>query len=218
MSKTLDTPEQRKLRAVARRYRRDGYRVIIPGRGGVLPTFLKGFTPDLIAESPDDRVIVEIKQSHSLRGSNYLEEVAERVSREPGWRLELVTIPSVATVLLPTEDHMKRIAGRAQQALESGFADAAYAYAWLFLEVLLCDMAAQHRLEARKKPILQLARELASKGVISRDALDSIEQSREIRNELVHAENESQPSAEHVQKLLSLAEGLRIGLSSAEAA
>ena len=42
MNKSMETNEQRKLRSVARRYKRDGYRVTMPTRGETVPTFLEG--------------------------------------------------------------------------------------------------------------------------------------------------------------------------------
>ena len=93
MSTMADAAEKRKLRSIARQYERDGYRVTVPERGGDLPAFLQGFTPDLIAESEGDRVVIELKRSDAVPGSNELRDLAERVSGEPGWRFELVTLP-----------------------------------------------------------------------------------------------------------------------------
>jgi hypothetical protein len=218
MSKPTDTVQQRKLRSIARRYKRDGYRVIIPARGGAIPSFLKGFTPDLIAESEHDRVIVEVKQNRTLRGSNDLQEVAERVSREPGWRFELVTVPSAESAAPPTPERMDLIANHARQVMSVGLTDLAYAYAWSVIEVLLSDLALQNGLKATKAPIGQVVRDLVSQGVISREALDAIEQARAVRNRLVHGEGESPPSAAEVEKLLVLGQHLRRELVAAAAA
>ena len=80
MSTMADAAEKRKLRSIARRYERDGYRVTVPEGGGDFPAFLQGFTPDLIAESERDRVVIELKRSNTVPGSNELREIAERVS------------------------------------------------------------------------------------------------------------------------------------------
>jgi hypothetical protein len=218
MSKLTDTVEQRKLRSIARQYKRGGYRVIIPARGGAIPSFLKGFRPDLIAEREDDRVIIEVKQNYALRGSNDLQEVAERVSREPGWRFELVTVPSAERVPPPTPERMDLIANHARQVMSTGLTDLAYAYAWSVIEVLLGDLALQNGLKATKRSIEQVVRDLVSQGVIAREALDAIEQARGVRNRLVHGERESRPSAAEVEKLLALGQHLRRELVAAAAA
>ena len=164
MNKSMETNEQRKLRSVARRYKRDGYRVTMPARGETVPTFLEGFTPDLIAESDHDRVVVEIKQSHALRGSNDIQEVAERVSRQPGWRFELVTVPSIEGVSRPAAERMEFIANRVRQAMNVGLTDMAYTYAWSFIEALLNELAVRRRLKARQMPIMHVGRELVVQG------------------------------------------------------
>jgi hypothetical protein len=217
MSKSMDTAEQRKLRSIARRYRRDGYRVTIPEQGGTLPTFLGGFTPDLIAESEHDRVIIEVKQNRDLRGSNDLQEVAERVSREPGWRFELVTVPSVERVSPPAAERMDSIANSTREVVNVGLADAAYVYAWSVLEVLLGDLALQNGLDPAKTSIKQVARELVSQGVISRETLDAIEQAQDIRARIVHGVGKPMPSAAEIEKLLALGRRLCRDLGAAAA-
>jgi hypothetical protein len=209
MNRPTHVTEQRKLRSIARRYERGGYRVTIPARGGDLPAFLEGFTPDLIAESDHDRVVVEVKQNRDLRGSNDLREVAERVSRQPGWRFELVTVPSVETASPPSAERMESIAKRARQALDVGLADAAYAYAWSAIEVLLGDLAVQHGLRPGKMPMTQVGRELVSLGVIPHEALDALDQARAVRNRAVNAAGDFLPSASDVEELLALGRRLR---------
>lgn len=208
--------EERMLRTVARRYKRHGYRVTMPAEGTALPAFLKGFTPDLIAESDDDRVIVEVKQNSALRGSNELNAIAERVSREPGWRFELVTIPSVKSVSPPAAERMDSIAKRARAAIDAGLTDAAYAYAWTVLEVLIGDLAVQNELPPAKRPIAQVARDLVARGIVSGEVLDAIEQAFATRNQVVHARERFMPTAESVEKLLALGQRLREEMVTAE--
>ena len=209
MSAAPDSAEQRKLRSVARRYERDGYRVSYPGRGGSTPTFLQGFTPDLIAESDWDRVIVEIKRSDAIRGSNELREVAERVSREPGWRFELVAIEPIEEVTPPTEEQVDLVEGRARKAMGLGLPEMAYFAVWEFIEALLGDLARQQGLFVTKMPLMKIMRELVSRGVISRETFSKVEQAYYKRNRLAHGPSwddqlEMPPSAE-VEELLALA-------------
>lgn len=206
MNTPTDAAERRKLRSVARRYERDGYRVTMPGQGESLPAFLEGFTPDLIAESERDRVVIEVKRSDAVRGSNDLLEIAERVSREPGWRFELVTTPSIEQVSALPEGRVESIEGRVRQVIGIGLTDTAYVYASAVLEVLLRDLALQHGLRAAQMPSAQIARDLVSRGVISRETFDGLERARGFRNILVHAEagKEVQPSATDLEDLLAL--------------
>jgi hypothetical protein len=209
MSTSIHAAEQRKLRSIARQYQRNGYRVTIPRQGESLPTFLEGFTPDLIAESEKDHVVIEIKSSDAVRGSNDLMKVAERVSRQPGWRFELVTISPIERVSVPTPKRMDFIEERAHRASKIGLTDLAYAYAYMALEQILSDLALQHGLNAGRLSITQSSRDLVSRGIISREALDALEQARIDRNRLMHADIEFRPSAADVEKLLVLGQSLR---------
>jgi hypothetical protein len=221
MSERADTVEQRELRSIARRYKRQGYRVTVSAQRDTLPAFLRGFTPDLIAESEHDRVIIEVKRNSSLLGSNDLREIAERVSREPGWRFELVTVGSIEEVSAPTAERMDHIENCARQVMSAGLNDLAYTYAWSVIEVLLNDLALQNGLKATKTPIAQIARDLVARGIISSETLVAVEQARVIRNRIVHAphaNNESSPSDAEVENLLALARRLRGELVEEEAA
>jgi hypothetical protein len=216
MSKSAPSAQQRKLRAIARRYTRDGYHVAAPAKGDALPEFLKGMAPDLIAESPQDHVVIEVKQASAIRGSNDLQEMAERVSHAPGWRFEFVAVTSPATA--PEPARMEEIAARARQALDAGLPDVAYLYAWSILEALLNDLARQNGLTSTRTAPMQKLHDLAFRGIVGPDMLNAGRAALHMRNQLVHGETATQPSAEAVEELLSLGQTLRATLSASEAA
>ena len=219
MSTLADAVEQRKLRSIARRYERDGYRVTMPRQGGSPPAFLAGFTPDLIAESEHDRVVIEVKRSDAVRGSNNLVEIAERVSREPGWRFELVTIPSVEQSTASTTVRMAPIEDRARQVMSAGHSDVAFVYVSAVLDTLLQDLALKYGLSVTKAPVAQTARDLVSRGIISREIYDELEQARSVRNRIVHAQSEKRelPQVADVEALLALAKHLQSEMALATA-
>jgi hypothetical protein len=88
MGMLSDTVIEKKRRRVAANYRRQGYQVTLPKDPATLPSFLRDCHPDLIAEREDDHVVIEIKPSRALKGSNDLQDLAARVAAQPGWRLE----------------------------------------------------------------------------------------------------------------------------------
>ena len=220
MSTRGDAAEQRKLRSVVRRYERDGYRVTVPGRGGGLPAFLGGFKPDLIAESEGDRVVIEVKRSDAVRGSNDLVEIAERVSREPGWRFELVTVASDGQDQVSAGALVGFVEERARQVMGAGHTDAAYVFASAAAEVLLRDLALRHGLKARKMPPAQTVRDLVSRGIISPDVYDRLEQVYSVRGRLLHgrADKEASPTIADVEDLLTLLRHLDGEMAAATAA
>jgi len=211
MSTPADAFEQRKLRSIARRYEREGYSVTVPRQGGGLPAFLEGFTPDLIAESERDRVVVEVRRSDAVRGSNNLVEIAERVSREPGWRFELVTLPSVEQASVLAAERMDLVEDRAREVMNAGHNDVAFVYALGALEMLLKSLASQHGLKVERTPFTQLVRDLVSQGVIPRGILDKLEQARRVWGIYLSSNPDKMPppSIEDVEDLLALLRHLR---------
>lgn len=194
----------RRRRQIAARYRKQGYRVIAPSTSTALPAFLGGFRPDLIVERDNDHVVVEVKRSRSLKGTNELTELAERVASVPGWRLELVVMPSgdepgdepgetpgrewLARMLAPGSD----VARHGVYLVE--------VMAWLIRRI-----ATAHRVSrAGEKTTGSLASELAYKGVIDQGLLDRIDQALTWRNSLMHGSPASyvvQDMAEDVEEL-----------------
>lgn len=219
MSTSAGAHEQRKLRSIARRYVRDGYRVTVSTHGMDLPAFLGGFTPDLIAESERDRVVVEVTTSDAVRGSNNLVDLAERISREPGWRFELVTLPSVEQASTLAAERMDLVEDRARQVMEAGHSDVAFVYALGALEALLMGLAARHGLKAAKTPSMQVVRDLVSYGVISRDVFDKFEQAHRAWSIWLSSSPDKMPppSGEDVEGLLALLRHLRSEMAATTA-
>ena len=208
MSTAAASMEQRKLRSVARQYERDGYRITVPRREEDLPSFLQGFKPDFIAESEQDRVIVEIKRSDAVRGSNELEQLAERVSREPGWRFELVAISPIEQVIAPNAERMASFESRAQRVMNSGMNDAAYAYIWTIVEELLKVLALKHGIKMSKTPFARAVRDLVSRGVISYEIMNSLEHAQVVKSKLVHSGDDAAPTSSDLKALIALADDL----------
>ena len=54
-----------KVREVAAEYEAQGYKVLVEPSPAKLPEFLEGFHPDLIAQGPNESVVVEVKMGRS---------------------------------------------------------------------------------------------------------------------------------------------------------
>lgn len=232
MSATSDSAEQRKLRSVARRYKRDGYRVSYPGRGESTPAFLQAFKPDLIAESEQDRVIVEIKRSDAVPGSNELQDIAERVSHEPGWRFELVAIEptkqdrkSNDKLVKARESQLNSIESDAREAMNRALPHLAYTYVLAFVQSMVVAMASQQGLpiSIRKTPFIKAAHELASRGIIDGDTFLGVERAYDRLplyddalswNEQTWAERIGALTNSKVEELLALAHVLQRDFAS----
>ena len=58
--------ERRKIREVAREYRRAGYEVLVEPSGPQVPAFLGDYRPDLIAVGDRESVVIEVKSTRGF--------------------------------------------------------------------------------------------------------------------------------------------------------
>jgi hypothetical protein len=80
----------KRAQEIARDYALRGYRVRVSPGAEELPEFLRHFKPDVVAEGPNDSVVVEFKRAKGSRTPRYWAELAQAVQQHPGWRYELV--------------------------------------------------------------------------------------------------------------------------------
>src|SRR5580692_1769090 len=120
MKARSDNGIDRRIRQVAATYRKQGYHVTGSGTSDAIPSFLHGCKPDLVAEKDGDKVVIDVKRANTLRGTNDLAEIAERVAAMPGWRLEVVALRSEdETIAEPVADWLKTMLGRRAQDEEA---------------------------------------------------------------------------------------------------
>ena len=82
---TLEELQRVKLSEIAAEYRANGYSVIVNPASDETPSFVRDCTPDLIAVSDDDRVVVEVKAAPSIESDRTI-RLAEAVAANPPWR------------------------------------------------------------------------------------------------------------------------------------
>ncbi len=183
--------ESQVIAKVAEDYRRRGYDVEVEPSGPALPEFLGGFQPDLIARSPAESVIVEVKVGTHTSVAERLREVAERVNRQPGWRFSLVFVspdqPDQVSEAQPAP--LPLLLERARNAdalLKAGQSEAAFLLLFSALEGILRFLGHRAQLPLESLPPSTLIRELYSAGEITREQFESLMRLLPIRNQLVH--------------------------------
>ena len=184
MHARVDADVDRRIRQVAATYRRQGYRVTDPGTSAAIPTFLHGCTPDLIAEKEGDHVVIEVKRASALRGANDVADIAERVAATPGWRFEVVALPSESETTGGSASDWLNIMLR-RRAHDDDMTQQCI-YLAVVLERLLEIVASHEKLRVREKTGRKLAAELAYHGVIDQTLLERINTAFSWRSELVH--------------------------------
>jgi len=194
--------EDRTRRRVAASYRRQGYSVVAAPTADVLPKFLLDCHPAVIAERGDDRVVVQIKPAGSLKGANDLVDLAQRVTAQPGWRLELITYKDKnpdATLISPQW---------LQQTLKPSNEALTCAYRLEVLGFLLRGLALRADKSVRNKTPTAIARELAFEGIIEGSLVDRIDDAYQWQADLLRGHLPSSAAAEQAVALESICRDL----------
>lgn len=188
---TSQPTESQVVVKVAEDYRRRGYEVVITPSGSDLPEFLADCRPDIIARSLTESVVVEVKVGTRTSVADRFREIAERVSRQPGWRFSLVYVnPSepdqpveADPAPLPQLEERARLA---DSLLRDNQSDAAFLLYWSTLEGSLRLLGRRAHLPLENLPSSALIRELYSSGELSQEEFDTLMRLLPVRNRLVH--------------------------------
>ena len=166
---TPQSLEAQVIAKVAEDYRRRGYDVDVVPRGARVPEFLGAFQPDLIARSPAESVVVEVKVGTGTSVAERFREVAERVNHQPGWRFSLVFVnpdqPDEISEAEPAPLSLLRERVRnADTLLQTGQSEAPFLLFFSALEGLLRLLGQRAQLPLQNLPPSTLIRELYSAG------------------------------------------------------
>lgn len=183
---------RQKLQEIAAEYEARGYEVLVEPSTEQLPAFLAGFHPDLVARSPHESVIVEVKVGTQTAVSERFRDLAETIQHQPGWRFSLVVIdPRSDEVAPPTQrlldrkDLVHRL-DTAHELLKAAVTEAGFLLMWVAVEALLRHIATREGLPLERVPSSSLMKELFSLGILSRHELDVARRAFAVRNALVH--------------------------------
>lgn len=196
---------------IARKYKLLGYEVLENPEADRLPEFMRGVTPDIVAQSKSDNVVIEVKQHSSLKGSNDLIGIAQRVSDHPGWRFELVVLDEDEQMrsARPAMDH-DSLLKKVQLATSARLPDMAYAYLTDVLVTVARDLAGQYNVKFKDKSDRSLFADLSFKGVLPEALAEECLSALSTRNNLLHRlDDNGTPSEADLQRLLRLCEQLK---------
>jgi uncharacterized protein YutE (UPF0331/DUF86 family) len=214
MSKIAEDLEKKRLQSVAREYKKKGYRVLLHPSRDELPSFLSNFQLDMIAQSDEEKVVVEVKSQPTLSKADYLTALAGAVNAQPGWRFELVVTnpasPKIAEenaeVMLPAE--IKERIQLVRDLFNKKQEEAAAILVWSAMEATLRLVGQHQGVELAKKPSLLIIKELYSLGIISREDYELLEEGMRSRNLIAHGFRSAKPTTELVKKLIGTVEKL----------
>lgn len=192
MTAPHEIAERRRLNAVAREYRKKGYRVFVRPIPDELPAFLHGFEPDMIALGDHESVVVEVRSKRTLTDpTQHLGKLAEAVNAQQGWRLELVvTNPRHDDANLPrgVEPDVREIWGKvgtARELLDDGQTELAALVAWSAVEAAPRRVAAANDIALDYPQPEWVIRQLVIDGVLGQDDYSLLRQSLRERHLIV---------------------------------
>jgi hypothetical protein len=204
-----------KIREIAEDYRARGYNVTIDPPPQQLPKFLKGLQPDIVASTPQDNVVIEVKTRYAIRGSDSVRRMADAVAGEKGWRFELVLLsddemgPNRFGEPLSLDTSRDYLAS-AKQILEGGNIVASFITAWIATEAVLRVIAKHNALKTQTLSPTVLLKELVFAGAISREQYQMLDQKQSLRNRIVHGFQQTDISRTEVEELITIASNLLI--------
>jgi uncharacterized protein YutE (UPF0331/DUF86 family) len=181
-----ETRELQRLREIAQEYREAGYEVIVEPPPSKRPAFLRDFDIDILAKSPEDNVVVEVKSRRSVRGDQRVADLAAALEGRRHWRFEFVMTNPRAPQPEPVElADAPRGIEQAERLMADGLLEAALLVAWAATEAVLRKMARQRGLQLRTSHV-DLVRALRSHGDLSVAHFRALTNAIAVRNRVAH--------------------------------
>lgn len=208
--------EQNKIRQVAKDYEKNGYSVVVEPRGNKIPSFIKGYQPDIIAMSDNDNVVIEVKTRADLSTIERLKDIAETVNSRKNWRFELVVTTTKQEIRTETSrlnvdldfSEIKSNLEQVKQLAKQNLLTVAFVLCWATLESISRQLLLEDNKNLANKTPLTLIKTLFSFGYLTRTDLESLEKLFQIRNLVVHGYKTTNLDNKTLERLLSITDKL----------
>jgi hypothetical protein len=207
--------ESQRVAELAAEYERKGYTVTLPRRPQDGPAFLRelGYTPDLIAKTKDETLIIEVKSRQTSATLSSLSVIAERINAKPGWQFVLVFTNPRTAGSEPQSATPDKVLALLEKSRAMGFAsqphlEAAFLFAWVALEAALLASPKKATTGRSSSTPWTLIRDAAMNGLLAREDAHALERLFRIRNALLHAADEVPPTQADVENLRRIAQEL----------
>lgn len=205
----LEPNERRRLAQLAEEYRSKGYQVWVEPSAAELPEWLRLYRPDLVAQSADDSVVVEVRSRPSLSKDSSLSNLAAAIEKMPGWRFDLVVVSPRRRAATPLgaslrADEIRDRLSQVDRLLQQRLLDAAFVLAWATAEASMREVAAQSNIALPELAPSKVIKTLYSQGVLSKEAYDNLVAAMQIRNAIVHGFAPPEDPVQHIRNLLDV--------------
>lgn len=207
MASELLAAEQKRVRKIAENYRQRGYRVTIEPFPTQLPDFLQSFRPDVLAEGPDESVVIEIRSPKKAHQADEWTRLADAVRQHPGWRLELVLdnpleqgIPKTIT-----REQVEARLAEGRQLAQEGRLDAALLLTWSAAEAAMRLTSETNEVDLPDTRTETVISRLYMDGLLDREEYDALLRLMRLRNQVAHGFRKGRLSSASVKRLQAIA-------------
>ncbi|WP_316172329.1 MULTISPECIES: hypothetical protein [unclassified Bradyrhizobium] len=190
---TTDTEKREAdiLRTLRSRYEQRGFTFIAHPARDLVPPFLQGYTPDALAISERESVVIEVKAARSPASQKSLSRIAQLVARQPNWKFEVYyggDFPRTA-YRRPTKGEVSLLVDEVRQLASAGFVRAAVVMGWAALEAIARGLRIESE-EFSLEPMIPSAivEWLVSQGHVDSGTGRALRQMIRVRNAIVHGD------------------------------
>lgn len=193
MKSTSTKREQRRLLELANEYRRKGFGIVVPTRLADVPPFLRelNYTPDLIATSDTETLVVEVKSAETRGSIPELSSIADAVNAREGWQFVLVmTNPKeraiqTSTVSPASVEQLIQEAEYVADQQDERLRTSAFVLSWVAAEAAVRVHTTRSDAE-KQASLLTLIRDATIMGDLDRDDALRLERLYKVRSSILH--------------------------------
>lgn len=211
--------EKNKLKELESDFSRKGYSVLVNPRRTDLPEFLRKIdsSPDLIATSPDDNIVVEIKSRKSIKADFKLAMLAEAVNANKNWKFMLVytnpktqieSRPDITSDIKSIIRHLDYFRTSHANFQNPQVKQAHFLLLWATFEAAASAALDGEGYSVERRATLSLIRDSTIAGLISHSDNETLERMYQKRNKLLHGILTTDVTQGDISKLLSICEEL----------
>lgn len=205
--------EEKKIKELVNDYTKKGYTVFSNPKLHDVPDFLKNFSPDIIAISNDDKVIIEVKSKATLPNSKELENMANLIKQQVGWRFELVITNSKNIEAEDREElslnEVTNMLNEAEKLLEANYLKASFITVWSVLETVIRSTLKSEKVKSWNYSVLQSIKNLYTFGLVSKEEYDFLQSQFKIRNLVVHGFQSPSIDSQNIISLIKLIKNIQ---------
>jgi uncharacterized protein YutE (UPF0331/DUF86 family) len=186
----------------------DGYEVFLQPQSPILPAFLKGFQPDIIARRGDKRLVVEVV-SAPRQQDDKLAALASAVRSNPDWEMRVIMARPTNGLEPLHEQSLAAIVQSAEEVkalIDEGHLRAALLMSWSTFEALGRTYMPDDF--ARPQSPSRLVQLLAQEGYVTPSEADVLRKLAEKRNVLIHGNVLIEVSEHDVKTFVGIIERL----------